>query len=122
MEIGRSLDRGRAAGRDYESHVMSFMHYGNGSNGSENGGSGGRAERGIEMRAVHGRGRVNSVSREGQRMQAATAILQDDLMGLEENAHTHGAGDVLPAYEGKDDASDPDIKPLAGRMEMSPRG
>jgi hypothetical protein len=100
---------------------MSFMHY-------ENGRTAERAERGgglvdgsgIEMwDTAHGRGRVNSASREGQRTQAATAILEDDLRTLD--CDGDGDGDVPPAYDGKDGSSELDIQPLAGRMEMSVR-
>jgi hypothetical protein len=118
MVVGRLSDRGRTVGRDCDEHVMSFMHYENGSRAERGGGLVDRCE--IEMwDAAHGRGRVNSASRETQRTQAATAILEDDLRTLD--CDGDGDGDVLPAYDGKDGSSELDIKPLAGRMEMSVR-
>jgi hypothetical protein len=45
--------------------------------------------------------------------------LEDDLRVLDCDGDVHG--DVLPAYDGKDGSSELDIKPLAGRMEMSVR-
>ncbi|KAJ6087191.1 hypothetical protein N7467_006105 [Penicillium canescens] len=115
MEVGRSSDRGRTVGRDCDEHVMSFMHYENGRR-AERGGGGLGDGCGIEMwDTAHGRGRVNSASREGQRTQAATAIREDDLRTLDYD------GDVPPAYDGKDGSSELDFKPLPGRMEMSVR-
>jgi hypothetical protein len=114
------LDRGRIVGRDCDEHVMSFMYYENGRRAerAERGGGGLGDACGIEMwDTAHGRGRVNSAPREGQRTQAATAILEDDLSTLD----CDGDGDVPPAYDGKDSSSELDIKPLAGRMEMSVR-
>jgi hypothetical protein len=100
---------------------MSFMHYENGRRAERPERGGGLGDGcGIEMwDTAHGRGRVNSASREGQRTQAATAILEDDLRTLD--CGGDGDGDVPPAYDGKDGSSELDIKPLAGRMEMSVR-
>jgi hypothetical protein len=123
MEVGRSSDRGRTVGRDCDEHVMSFMHYENGRRAERAERGGGLVDRcGIEMwDTAHGRGRVNSPSREGQRTQTATAILEDDLRTLDCDGDGGGDGGVPPAYDGKDGSSELDIKSLAGRMEMSVR-
>jgi hypothetical protein len=98
---------------------MSFMHYGNGGRAERAERGGGLGDGcGIEMQdTAYGRGSVNNASREEQRTQAATAILEDDLRVLD----CDGDGDALPAYDGNDGSSELDIKPLAGRMEMSVR-
>ncbi|KAJ6162250.1 hypothetical protein N7485_010480 [Penicillium canescens] len=122
MEVGRSSDRGRTVGKGSDEHVMSFMHYENGRRAerAERGGGGLGDGRGIEMwDTAHELRMVNSASREGQRSQDATAILEDDLRTLD--CDGDGDGDVPPAYDGKDASSELDIKPPAGGMEISVR-